>query len=106
PFSPGLERRHPSQLYEAFFEGIVLFGVLWAIKGRVKTTGAMLAFYLMGYGLVRFFIEYTREPDAHLGFVFLSFSMGQVLCMAMILSGGLLLGFFWRQQRVSGKQTS
>lgn len=90
PYSPGFDRRHPSQLYEAFFEGIVLFIVLWTVKGRVKTTGAMLALYLMGYGLVRFFIEYTREPDAHLGFVFLSFSMGQVLCMAMILSGGLL----------------
>ncbi len=91
PFAPGPGRRHPSQLYEAFFEGIVLFVVLWAIKNRVTTRGAMLAIYLMGYGLVRFFIEYARQPDAHLGFIFLSLSMGQLLCMAMILAGGLLL---------------
>ena len=90
PFAPGPGRRHPSQLYEAFFEGIVLFIVLWAVKKRVTTRGAMLALYLMGYGLVRFFIEYARQPDAHLGFIFLSFSMGQLLCLAMILAGGLL----------------
>jgi phosphatidylglycerol:prolipoprotein diacylglycerol transferase len=91
PFAPGPGRRHPSQLYEAFFEGIFLFVVLWAIKARITTRGAMLALYLMGYGLVRFFIEYARQPDAHLGFIWLSLSMGQLLCMAMILAGGMLL---------------
>ena len=90
PLAPGSGRRHPSQLYEAFFEGIVLFVVLWTVKKRVTTQGGMLALYLMGYGLVRFFIEYARQPDAQLGFVFLSFSMGQLLCMAMILAGGTL----------------
>jgi phosphatidylglycerol---prolipoprotein diacylglyceryl transferase len=93
PLASGPGRRHPSQLYEAFFEGIVLFIVLWILKGRVKTNGAMLALYLMGYGLVRFFIEYARQPDAHLGFVLLSFSMGQLLCLAMILAGAGLLVF-------------
>lgn len=91
PLAPGPDRRHPSQLYEAFFEGIVLFAFLWWIKDRTATRGAMLAVYLIGYGLVRFFIEYTREPDAHLGFVLMSFSMGQLLCAAMMLAGGLLL---------------
>ena len=91
PFAQGPGRRHPSQLYEAFFEGVVLFVVLWALKGRVTTRGAMLAVYLMGYGLVRFFIEYARQPDAHLGFIVLSLSMGQLLCMAMTLAGVLLL---------------
>ncbi|BBO92730.1 prolipoprotein diacylglyceryl transferase [Desulfosarcina ovata] len=91
PLAPGPHRRHPSQLYEAFFEGIVLFIVLWTVKGRVRTNGAMLALYLMGYGLVRFFIEYARQPDAQLGFVFLSFSMGQMLCMAMMVAGAGLL---------------
>jgi phosphatidylglycerol:prolipoprotein diacylglycerol transferase len=93
PLAPGPDRRHPSQLYEAFFEGIVLFIVLWILKGRVKTNGAMLALYLMGYGLVRFFIEYARQPDAQLGFVLLSFSMGQLLCLAMLLAGAGLLVF-------------
>ena len=97
PLAPGPGRRHPSQLYEAFFEGIVLFIVLWTLKGHVRTRGAMLALYLMGYGLFRFFIEYARQPDAQLGFVFLSFSMGQMLCMAMILAGGAL--FFFLKKR-------
>jgi phosphatidylglycerol:prolipoprotein diacylglycerol transferase len=91
PFAPGPGRRHPSQLYEAFFEGIVLFIFLWVVKGRIAIRGAMLALYLMGYGLVRFFIEYARQPDAHLGFILLSLSMGQILCLAMMLAGALLL---------------
>jgi len=99
PLAPGPGRRHPSQLYEAFFEGIVLFIFLWTVKGRLKTRGAMLPIYLMGYGLVRFFIEYARQPDAHLGFVFLSFSMGQMLCLAMILAGGILLAILARRSR-------
>lgn len=88
--------RHPSQLYEAFGEGIVLFTILWTLRNRVRITGAMLPIYLMGYGLIRFLIEYLRQPDEHLGFVLLSFSMGQILCSAMILTGALLL--VWRRR--------
>ena len=91
PFAPVPGRRHPSQLYEAFFEGIALFIVLWALKGRIITRGAMLGLYLIGYGLVRFFIEYARQPDAQLGFVFMSLSMGQLLCAVMMLAGGALI---------------
>jgi phosphatidylglycerol:prolipoprotein diacylglycerol transferase len=65
--------RHPSQLYEAFFEGVLLF--------------AVLALYMVGYGLVRFFIEFYREPDAQLGFVIGSLSMGQVLSLLMVIAG-------------------
>ncbi|MBW1959817.1 MAG: prolipoprotein diacylglyceryl transferase [Deltaproteobacteria bacterium] len=93
PMAPGSERRHPSQLYEAFFEGIFLFVVLWLLRKKRFPQGAMLAFYLAGYGTVRFFIEYFREPDAHLGFVFLSFTMGQVLCGLMIICAVLLYGY-------------
>jgi phosphatidylglycerol:prolipoprotein diacylglycerol transferase len=91
PAAPGESLRHPSQLYEAFFEGIFLFAVLWFLKGRVRLRGAMLALYLAGYGLVRFFIEYTRQPDDHLGFVLPGLTMGQLLCLAMIISGLLFL---------------
>jgi phosphatidylglycerol:prolipoprotein diacylglycerol transferase len=92
----GPELRHPSQLYEAFGEGIVLFTILWTLRNRVPITGAMLPIYLMGYGVIRFLIEYLRQPDEHLGFVLLSFSMGQILCSAMILTGALLL--VWRRR--------
>jgi len=87
PLDPEGLLRHPSQLYEAFFEGIVLFSVLWALKRKSSFTGAIFALYIIGYGTVRFFIEFFREPDAHIGFVFGPFSMGQLLCLAMIITG-------------------
>ena len=61
----------------------------------------MLAFYIIGYGTVRFFIEFFRQPDAHIGFIFLSFSMGQLLCALMIAAGfGLYLYLHKTQQPV------
>ncbi len=87
PSAPGSAARHPSQLYEAFFEGIFLFTLLWLLRRSIHQRGAMLGYYLIGYGTVRFFIEYFRQPDAHLGFVLRSFSMGQILCMLMVVSG-------------------
>ena len=102
PAAPDLALRHPSQLYEAFFEGLMLFVVLWGLRRRVSTRGAMLAFYLTGYGVVRFFIEYFREPDAHLGFILLGFSMGQLLCLAMIGAGVGLYFYYRRVDRLSG----
>lgn len=97
PMAKAGELRHPSQLYEAFFEGIFLFAILWSIRKIKMPKGATLAFYLIGYGTVRFVIEYFRQPDDHLGFVFLSFSMGQVLCFLMI-SAGIAL-YFYLQNR-------
>lgn len=100
PLAPERALRHPSQLYEAFFEGVFLFAVMWGLRKVSAPGGAMLSFYLIGYGAVRFFIEFFREPDAHLGFVFFSLSMGQVLCLAMILAGALLfLGLRQRAPR-------
>ncbi len=91
PLAPDKLLRHPSQLYEALFEGIFLFAVMWSIRRLRAPRGAMLGFYLMGYGLVRFFIEFYREPDAHIGFVVSVFSMGQLLCAAMIAAGLVLV---------------
>ena len=87
PLDPRHLLRHPSQLYEAFFEGIVLFAILWAIRKKFSFTGAIVACYIAGYGVIRFFIEFFREPDSQLGFVYGPFSMGQILCLAMILTG-------------------
>jgi phosphatidylglycerol:prolipoprotein diacylglycerol transferase len=95
PLAPDKTLRHPSQLYEAFFEGVFLFAVLWSIRQARAPQGAMLAFYLIGYGVVRFFIEFYREPDAHLGFVVGFLSMGQMLCAAMA-AAGMLLFFYLR----------
>jgi phosphatidylglycerol:prolipoprotein diacylglycerol transferase len=91
PLAPDKALRHPSQLYEAFFEGVFLFAVMWSIRKVRAPRGAMLGFYLIGYGLVRFFIEFYREPDAHIGFVVSALSMGQLLCAGMIAAGVLLI---------------
>ena len=91
PLAPGTSLRHPSQLYEAFFEGIVLFIILWSLRKKSPYAGFLSGIYLIGYGFVRFFIEFFREPDTQLGFVFLNFSMGQILCFLMMAAGAIVL---------------
>ena len=78
-------------------EGVFLFVILWCIRKKSVPQGAMLALYIIGYGTVRFFIEYFREPDAHLGFIFSSFSMGQILC-ALMIAGGIGLYFYLKKK--------
>lgn len=87
PLAPMHQLRHPSQLYEAFFEGIFLFLVLWSVRKIRYFDGFLFSLYLIGYGLVRFFIEFIREPDPQLGFIFGFFTMGQILCFVMLLFG-------------------
>ena len=83
--------RHPSQLYELFLEGLVLFTVLWIAKDKVRQPGVLTSFFLILYGVFRLFVEFFREPDAHLGFVAGAFTMGQVLSGLMVAAGLLLL---------------
>lgn len=99
PNDPSGQLRHPSQLYEAFFEGLFLFVILWSIRRHPKFSHLFLPFYLIGYGFVRFFIEFVRQPDAHLGTVLGPLSMGQVLCAAMILVGLVLLPIAGKKNR-------
>jgi len=87
PGAPSYELRHPSQLYEAFLEGLVLFIILWPLRKKGLFPGALVSIYLMGYAFVRFFAEYWREPDAQLGFLIAGLSMGQLLSLAMFLTG-------------------
>ncbi len=91
PLAPGNALRHPSQLYEAFFEGIFLFFILWGLRKKAPWPGFLAGLYIFGYGFVRFFIEFYREPDAHLGFIFLELSMGQLLCLAMMFGGAAVV---------------
>jgi len=87
--------RHPSQLYEALFEGIVLFILLWLIRKKKRFDGFLVGIYICGYGFVRFFIEFFREPDYQLGLVLGFMSMGQVLCLLMMAAGIIIL--IWRK---------
>ena len=99
PMAPGSGLRHPSQLYEAGFEGLLLFALLWSLRRRSLPRGAMLALFLAGYGTVRFFIEFFREPDAHIGTIAAGLSMGQLLCLAMIAAGLALFAVYRRRER-------
>ena len=98
--------RHPSQLYEMLFEGIVLWAIVWFFRSRKPFKGFIMGLYFFGYGFFRFFIEYFREPDAHLGYPIefvktnlpaayvhppLSFSTGQIFCFFMMLFGVIWL---------------
>jgi len=93
--------RHPSQLYEALFEGVLLFIIFWSIRKKRLFAGIFLSLYFIAYGSVRFFIEFVRDPDPQVG-LFLGFvTMGQILCLLMILTGAGI--FFWRKRRSSNK---
>lgn len=82
--SGGMLPRHPSQLYEAFFEGLVLFLILWLVKDRKKFDGDIFTLFLIFYGIFRVFCEFFREPDAP---PILFFSRGQILSILMIVAG-------------------
>ncbi len=84
--------RHPSQLYEALLEGLVLFVLLWWFSLKPRSPGHLSGLFLCGYGTARFFVEFFREPDEHLGVVLFDWmSMGQLLSLPMILVGVYLL---------------
>jgi phosphatidylglycerol:prolipoprotein diacylglycerol transferase len=89
--------RHPSQLYELGLEGIALFIILWIYSRKPRPLGSTSAVFLMGYGLFRFLVEFTRQPDSFLGWLTLGLTMGQWLSLPMILAGAYL--FYWAKRR-------
>ncbi|MBN2141204.1 MAG: prolipoprotein diacylglyceryl transferase [Desulfovibrionaceae bacterium] len=84
--------RHPSQIYEALLEGVVLFVLVWVFSSRPRPRGAVSGLFLLGYGCARFLVEFFRQPDPQLGYLALGWlTMGQVLSLPMILFGAFLL---------------
>lgn len=81
--------RHPSQIYEALGEGVLLFVILWNYANKKRKRGQITGLFLLSYGLIRFFIEFFREPDYFLTYLVDDFgiSMGQILCIPMIVCG-------------------
>ena len=91
--------RHPSQLYEALLEGLVLFVLLRFVASRTMRAGAVSATFLIAYGIMRVGIEFVREPDQHIGYLAWGWvTMGQVLSLPMILLGLLILIFAPKRQ--------
>lgn len=82
--------RHPSQLYEMGLEGFALFALVWLFASKPRAMGQVSAVFLMGYGMFRFLVEFTREPDAFLGLLTGGLSMGQLLSLPMIIAGILI----------------
>jgi len=91
PLDPTGQLRYPSQLYEAFFEGIFLFAILWSVREKRLFNGFHFCLYIISYGIVRFCIEFVREPNPGLGSICHFFTMGQVLSVAMILGGVFIM---------------
>lgn len=91
--------RHPSQVYQFLMEGLLLFVLLWFYAKTGPKRGQVAAAFLFGYGVFRFIAEFFREPDAHLGYLSLGMSMGQWLCVPMILGGAALWFWFGKQEQ-------
>lgn len=96
PRAPGGLPRHPSQLYEALLEGLVLFIVLWLLSRRKRGDGLLIGTMVALYGVFRIFVEYFREPDIQLGFMAGGLTMGQLLSVPMVAVGVWLV---WRATR-------
>jgi phosphatidylglycerol:prolipoprotein diacylglycerol transferase len=95
--------RHPSQLYEALCEGVLLSLLLWSLDHRARQggwyrPGLLSAAFLVGYGALRFGLEFTREPDVQLGLVLGPFSAGQLLCAVMIVAGVTWLAIIYQSR--------
>ncbi|OQW93698.1 MAG: prolipoprotein diacylglyceryl transferase [Beggiatoa sp. IS2] len=90
--------RHPSQLYQAVLEGLILFTILWLFSARPRPTMAVSGLFLVCYGILRFLVEFVREPDLHLGFIVFNWlTMGQILSLPMVIAGGILLRLAYRR---------
>lgn len=98
PKDPGVAR-HPSQLYEAALEGIVLFIILFWFSQKPRPRGAVIGLFMLGYGSFRFFVEFFREPDSHIMFdLFGWMTRGQILCVPMMVVGLGLLVWTYRKE--------
>jgi len=96
--------RHPSMLYEAFLEGVVLFVVLWVYSSRPRRAGRVSGLFLMCYGVFRFAVEFVRQPDPHIGHLALGWlTMGQALSIPMLLLGVL---FFYLPRSATGRRAN
>ena len=90
--------RHPSQLYEALLEGIVLFFLLIYFKNKfLNKPGTISALFLIFYSIFRFFIEFYRVPDEQLGYIFINLTMGQIISLIFLLSGVILFFFKYEE---------
>ena len=107
PGDPIQIARHPSQLYQFALEGLGLFIILWLYSSKPRPIFAVTGAYCFGYGILRTFVEFFREPDAHLGFVAFNWmSKGQQLSIPMIVGGGIILFLAYRKNAFGTESSS
>lgn len=88
----GPNPRHPSMLYEAFLEGLLLLAILWFVARKPRSAGTLSGLFLIGYGVARILVEFVRVPDDHLEYLFFDWvTMGQILSLPMIILGLVLV---------------
>lgn len=98
PQDPSQLVRYPSQLYQCFLEGLVLFLIVWIYSRKPRPSMAVSGMFLFWYGVFRFVVEFVRLPDSQLGYIAFGWlTMGQILCLPMIMIGLLLLVFAYRK---------
>lgn len=100
PQSGTMLARHPSQIYQFLLEGLLLFALLWWYGRKARPTGQVSGAFLIGYGIFRFIAEVFREPDSFLGLLALNMSMGQWLCVPMVMAGVVMWTLAGRQARL------
>ena len=92
--------RHPSQVYEAILEGIVIFFFLWIIRNKINFQNKLLGIYLISYAVFRIIVEFFREPDPQIGYIFSFLTLGQILSLLMMLLGVLLVVYSKKNKKV------
>lgn len=107
PTDPLQLARHPSQLYQFALEGVALFGILWLFSRKPRPTMSVCGLFAVCYGAFRFFVEFFREPDAHIGYLAFGWlTMGQLLCIPMILLGAAFIWWGYRKGDVRHETVS
>lgn len=96
--------RYPSQLFESFLEGLVLFVILYVVSKYSKKTGMVTATFLVFYGIFRILVEFFREPDPHIGYLLGGLTEGQILSGLMVVGGGILI-YLLKTKKVSVSNT-
>jgi phosphatidylglycerol:prolipoprotein diacylglycerol transferase len=95
--------RHPSQLYEAALEGVVLLAIMWWLSRRRRADGELMGWLLLLYGVFRIFVEFFREPDVQVGFLFGGVTMGQLLSIPMVIAGVWLIVWLRRARKAAAE---
>lgn len=104
PHDPLQLARHPSQLYQAAMEGLLLFLILWVYSSRPRPAMTVTGLFGVGYGCFRIIAEFFREPDAHIGYLAFGWlTMGQLLSLPMVIAGALMMVWGYRQRDIQGR---